>query len=118
LGRDPGKRLHQSEGLGLRQLIEYGAPRRIVRPIGPFEEIGNFYPKDARDFQQSASAYPVGALLVSLQLLERHAECIRKLRLREPFRQTKNADITAYELVDRVRSSTSHLSTPGKAARG
>jgi hypothetical protein len=78
---DPGKRLHKSKRLGLRQLIEYGAPRRIVRPIGSLEEIRDLHSEGHRDFQQSAAAYPIGALLVFLNLLERYAECIRELRL-------------------------------------
>jgi hypothetical protein len=59
LGRSiPEKSLDKSKRLGLRQLIEYGAPRRIVRPIGSLEEIGDLHSQDCRDFQQSAAAYP------------------------------------------------------------
>ena len=75
------------------------------------EQRPDWYAKNIRDLLNPASADPVSALLVFLNLLERDANTRAKFSLGQTHLEPANPDVLSNQHVNRERTSSSH-STP------
>jgi hypothetical protein len=78
-------------------------PRHLIDLFAPVEERADRHVEDARDPGQAAGPHPVGALLVFLHLLKRHADALGQLALRQAGGEALDADALPDLDVDQVR---------------
>jgi hypothetical protein len=106
LVRNGAERLQKRRAMPVDHEVFHSARGRCVVPvlaIHVFEEETGRHAKSVGDLMQAASADPVGALLVFLDLLERDAERRGELLLAHANQESPHADAAADLPVHRMR---------------
>src|SRR5215831_3209679 len=97
--------------LGLQKLELLAAAVRAVPLVGGGKEICHWHAENLGDALQAPGRDPVGALFVFLHLLERHADEIAKLGLRQAALQAQRAHALPDLGVAGVSASSCHGGT-------